>query len=82
LTLQQHILKYAVQAAKRFVTAPAWKGFIGQPYGAFANTTTDAALEAYIRQNSATYVSRLTACGQSAEICRAAASGTPLGLPA
>jgi hypothetical protein len=49
-------MKYAVQAAKRFVSAPAWKGFIGQPVGAFANATTDAALEAYIRQNSATYI--------------------------
>jgi hypothetical protein len=64
LTLQQYITKYAVQAAKRSVSAPVWQGVIGQPVGAFANATTDAALEAYIRQNSATYVPAQSTCRQ------------------
>jgi hypothetical protein len=49
-------MKYAVKAAKRFVGAPAWEHAIGAPYGALANTTTDSALEAFIRDHSLTYV--------------------------
>jgi hypothetical protein len=53
-------MKYAVNAIKRFAqSTPAWKSFIVGPYGAFANTTTDAELVFYIRNNSDTCVFQL-----------------------
>jgi hypothetical protein len=53
-------MKYAVNAIKRFAqSTTAWKSFIIGPYGPFVNTTTDAELEFYIRNNSDTCVFQL-----------------------
>ncbi|KAI0040461.1 GMC oxidoreductase [Auriscalpium vulgare] len=46
------IMREAVKAAKRFAGAPAFKDYIVRPYGAFANTTTDAAIDVYARNGS------------------------------
>ncbi|KAF8590856.1 GMC oxidoreductase [Ramaria rubella] len=42
-----------VLSAQRFLTAPAWKGYILQPFGDLANATTDDELDDYIGQNGA-----------------------------
>ncbi len=47
-------MREAVKAARTFVSAPAWSDYIIGEFGAFANTTTDGALDAYIRSNSDT----------------------------
>ncbi|KZT22388.1 GMC oxidoreductase [Neolentinus lepideus HHB14362 ss-1] len=39
----------AIKAARRFVNASVWSDFIIGPYEAWANTTTDAEIEAYAR---------------------------------
>ena len=48
------VMREAVKAARAFVAAPAWEGFIGDEFGDFANTTTDAALDDFIRANADT----------------------------
>ena len=47
-------LKEAVKAVKRLLTAQAWDGYVIGPIPALAATTTDAALEAYVRANAGT----------------------------
>ena len=47
-------MREAVKTARTFVTSPAWEGFIESEFGDFANTTTDAALDAFIRANADT----------------------------
>jgi choline dehydrogenase-like flavoprotein len=47
-----YTMKEAIKAARRFVAAPAWKGYVLEPYGAFANATDDASLERYIRDHA------------------------------
>ena len=44
----------AVKSALEFVTAPAWKDYIVAPYGPTANLSTDADIEAFIRNFSTT----------------------------
>jgi len=44
-----HALREAVKMAQRFVTAPAWAGYILSPANALAGATDDATLEAAIR---------------------------------
>lgn len=39
---------------QKFLGASTWKGFLGQPYPAAANLTTNAEIEAYLRQFSNT----------------------------
>lgn len=41
--------------AQRFVAAKAWDGFIMEPYGAYANATTDEAIEEYLRNTALTF---------------------------
>jgi len=43
-----------VKAAKRFVSASPWQGYIAAPFIDSINTTTDAGIEAYARQFSTT----------------------------
>ncbi|KAF8880824.1 aryl-alcohol oxidase [Gymnopilus junonius] len=47
-------LKEEVTVVKRFFSAPAWKGYVLQPQGTFANTTTDQALEEFVINNAGT----------------------------
>ena len=47
-------MRSAVRAARVFVGAPAWADYVISEFGAFANATTDAELDAYIRDNADT----------------------------
>ncbi|KAF5328368.1 hypothetical protein D9619_013247 [Psilocybe cf. subviscida] len=44
----------AIKNIKRFVSAPAFKGFVEGPFGAFAQAQTDAEIEAYVRAETTT----------------------------
>ncbi|KAK0466203.1 aryl-alcohol oxidase [Desarmillaria tabescens] len=44
----------AVKSAKRFLSAPAWEGYVLEAYGGLVNATTDEALEEYVRENVGT----------------------------
>lgn len=44
-------LKEIINTTKRFFSLPAWKGYILEPAGAFANTTTDKELEDFVLNN-------------------------------
>ena len=46
----------AVKLAKRFVTAQAWKGFIGTPWEPLASANTDEEIVQYVRDHSSGYV--------------------------
>ncbi|KAF8580298.1 GMC oxidoreductase [Ramaria rubella] len=46
-------MRAGIRSARRFVTAPVWKGYILQQFGDLANATTDEELDTYIRQNAA-----------------------------
>ena len=48
------IMREAVKAARAFVAAPTWSNYILGEFGAFANATTEAALDGYIRSTSDT----------------------------
>ena len=47
-------MREAIAAARAFVAAPAWQGFIEAEFGDFANAHTDDELNAYITANSDT----------------------------
>jgi hypothetical protein len=47
-------MREAVKSAKRFMAAPAWKGYVLAPFGTLANTNTDAQLDNHIRGASST----------------------------
>lgn len=47
-------IKEGVATARRFFAGPAWKGYVLQPAGAFANATTDQALEDFIAKTAIT----------------------------
>ncbi|KAF8259325.1 alcohol oxidase [Lactarius quietus] len=47
-------IREGIKAALRFAAAPAWKDYVIVPYGALANATTNAQIEAYARSNAAT----------------------------
>lgn len=44
----------SVKAARRFLAANAWKGYVLAPYGDLAIADTDAKLEAYVRKHAGT----------------------------
>jgi len=48
------VAREAVKATRRFMAAPAWKGWITGEFGDFAKAKTDTQIEAYIRANTAT----------------------------
>lgn len=48
------LIREAIKAAKRVVAAPAWKGYILEPFGPLATAETDAEIEAYARSHTAT----------------------------
>ncbi|OCH88556.1 aryl-alcohol oxidase-like protein [Obba rivulosa] len=48
------VMVQAVKASKEFLTASAWKGFVLSPTADLAGATTDAALEAYVRNSTST----------------------------
>ncbi|KAI0058477.1 aryl-alcohol-oxidase from pleurotus Eryingii [Artomyces pyxidatus] len=48
------IMREAIRAARRFVAAPAWAGYVTGEYGAFGRAQTDAEIDAYARNGSRT----------------------------
>ncbi|KAF8956631.1 hypothetical protein BDZ97DRAFT_1907117 [Flammula alnicola] len=42
-------MREAVKAIQRFASAPVWADYIIGPFGAFANATTDDAIDSYVR---------------------------------
>jgi choline dehydrogenase-like flavoprotein len=61
------ILREAVKSARSFMSASAWSNWITGEFGDFANATTDAEIETYIRNNADTvdHVSGTVAMGRS-----------------
>ena len=49
----------AIKAAKRFITAEAWRGYIVGAWGPLASATTDEELAQYARNHASTYVEPL-----------------------
>lgn len=47
-------MREAVKSARRFVAASEWKDYVLEPFGTFANATTDALLDDYIRSGVGT----------------------------
>ncbi|KAF8154533.1 aryl-alcohol oxidase [Crassisporium funariophilum] len=47
-------MRESVKAVKRFVAASAWSSYVVSPFGALASTTTDDAIDAYVRGLSTT----------------------------
>lgn len=49
-------MRVAIRAAARFVSSPAFSGYIVAPFGGLANfsLSSDEALDAYIRENTGT----------------------------
>lgn len=48
-------MREAIRSVKRFVSAPAWDGYIIAPTGGLENTDTDDELNSYIRDNAADF---------------------------
>ncbi|KAA1466042.1 aryl-alcohol-oxidase from pleurotus Eryingii [Dentipellis sp. KUC8613] len=48
------VMRESVKAVRRFVKATPWQGYVLREHGAFANATTDAQIEDYVRSNTAT----------------------------
>ncbi|KAJ7267566.1 aryl-alcohol-oxidase from pleurotus Eryingii [Mycena haematopus] len=46
------IMREALKSAMHFTTAPAWRGYVLSPFGSVNRTSTDAEVDAYIRENS------------------------------
>lgn len=44
----RYAMEVAIAETKRIAAAPAYKGYIGAPYGAFADTNTTAQVLTYI----------------------------------
>ena len=51
--IKTHI--YGVKLAQRFAAAHTWDGFLLEPYGNYANVTTDDEIEAYLRNTALTF---------------------------
>ncbi|RDB25991.1 Pyranose dehydrogenase 1 [Hypsizygus marmoreus] len=47
-------MREAVKAAKKFLAAKPWHGYVLRPFGALADANSDAEVEAYVRNNTAT----------------------------
>ncbi|KAL0576339.1 hypothetical protein V5O48_005637 [Marasmius crinis-equi] len=58
------VMKYAIQAARRFAAANAWKGYILSPY---TNATTDEEIDFYIRNNTRTIAHPLGTAAMTAK---------------
>jgi len=48
------IMREAVKASRRFVSAQAWSGYVMSEFGPFADAHTDEQLDAYIKNESST----------------------------
>nr|VWO96845.1 Alcohol oxidase [Ganoderma boninense] len=74
-----YTMRQALKAGRRFLAADAWKGWIVAEYGASANATSDADIDAYIRKNAlvVNHVSGTVAMGKSGAMGRGAGALNP-----
>ena len=63
-------LREAIKAAHRYMSVPAWNGWILQEYGAFAQVQTDEEIEQYIRNSAeiVNHVSGTSAMGRTGRV--------------
>ena len=63
-------LREAIKAARRYMSAPGWNGWILQEYGAFAQAQMDEEIEQYIRNSAETvnHVSGTSAMGRTGRV--------------
>ncbi|RDB27619.1 Pyranose dehydrogenase 1 [Hypsizygus marmoreus] len=47
-------MREAVKTARKFLSAPAWKGYVMEQVGQFAGIVTDAQIDAYVAANAGT----------------------------
>ncbi|KAJ7198792.1 GMC oxidoreductase-domain-containing protein [Mycena pura] len=59
-------MREGLKMAKRFLTAPVWKGYILNPVGGLENTTSDAALDAFVHAMSTSSSHLIGTAGMSA----------------
>ncbi|KAJ7471297.1 pyranose dehydrogenase [Mycena galericulata] len=59
-------LREGIKLARKFVAAPAWDGYILAPVPDLGNATTDAALDAYIRNTAGTSSHLVGSAGMAA----------------
>jgi len=57
----------SVKAARRFLAAKAWNGYVLAPFGDLATANTDAQLEAYVRKHAGTVWHAVGTAGMSAK---------------
>ena len=64
-----HTMREALRAGRRFLAADAWKDWIVEEFGASANATSDADIDAYVRANAlvVNHVSGTVAMGKQAD---------------
>lgn len=60
-------MREAVKSARRFVAASEWKDYVLEPFGTFANATTDALLDDYIRSGVGTSAHAVGTASMSAK---------------
>ena len=62
-------MREALRAGRRFLAADAWKDWIVEEFGASANATSDADIDAYVRANAlvVNHVSGTVAMGKQAD---------------
>jgi choline dehydrogenase-like flavoprotein len=59
------IMVEAIKAAKHFLTAPAWDGYIIRPNGGLENITSDEQLADYVRTTGGTAFHPVGTCSMS-----------------
>lgn len=59
-------MREGIKMTRKFLTAPAWKGYILAETPALANATTNAALEQFIRNTAGTSSHLVGSAGMSA----------------
>jgi len=73
------VLREAIKVSRKFMSANAWKDWITSEFGAFANATTDAQIEAFARSNADTvnHVSGTVAMGKRGSSARGSGALNP-----
>jgi len=68
----------AVKLVKRFITARAWDGFVGTPWGPLGSANTDEEIAQYARNYSSTYVEPVDRFSLRADYCLGTVYSMPL----
>lgn len=59
-------MREAINSARRFLAAPAWRDYVLRPAGALADATTDALLDKYARETAISAAHPVGTAGMSA----------------